>query len=183
MLPNTYAKGNRKTIENLLQARQQAQTDKAPRVAMRIQAVLLSLQQRSVPEIAELLQVHRSTVHSWIVSWNQYKLEGLLEGHRSGRQCRLSSAEVQKLHDIVESGPVAYGLECGIWTSPLVSQIIKDEFDVEYHPGHVRKILQQIGFSVQRPTTKLVQADPQEQRHWVRYRYPNLKKKPMRKKR
>lgn len=182
MLPNTYAKGNRKTIEKLLQARQQAQTDKAPRVAMRIQAVLLSLQQRSVPEIADLLQVHRSTVHSWIVAWNDYKLEGLLEGHRSGRQCRLSSGDIQILYDIVESGPVAYGLERGIWTSPLVSQIIKDEFDVEYHPGHVRKILQQIGFSVQRPTTKLVQANPQEQRQWVRYRYPNLKKKPKRNK-
>ena len=94
MLPNTYAKGNRKTIDKLLEARQQAQTDKAPRVAMRIQAVLLSLQQRSVPEIADLLQVHRSTVHSWIVAWNEFKLEGLLEGHRSGRQCRLSSGDI-----------------------------------------------------------------------------------------
>src|SRR2546429_3264983 len=68
------------------------------------------------------------------------------------------------------------GLETGIWTSPLVRQVIAEEFGQAYHPGHVRKLLQQLGYSVQRPTTRLVQADLKQQRKWVRYTYPNLKK-------
>src|SRR5207244_10805727 len=44
--------------------------------------------------------------------------------------------------------------------------------------GHVRKLLQQLGYSVQRPTTRLVQADVKQHRKWVRYTYPNLKKTP-----
>ena len=40
------------------------------------------------------------------------------------------------------------------------------------------KLLRQLGYSVQRPTTRLVQADAQQQRKWVRYTYPNLKKTP-----
>ena len=52
------------------------------------------------------------------------------------------------------------------------------EFAVRYHPGHVRKLLKQLGYSVQRPTTRLVQADPAQKNKWVRYTYPNLKKKP-----
>jgi len=82
------------------------------------------------------------------------------------------------LRDIVESGPVAYGLQTGVWTSPIIAQLIAEEFDVHYHPGHVRKLLGQIGCSVQRPRAKLMQADPVKQHRWTRYTYPNLKKKP-----
>ena len=60
----------------------------------------------------------------------------------------------------------------------MITQIIMDEFSVTYHPGHVRRILQQVGFSVQRPKTRLVQADPKKQNRWIRYTHPNLKKKP-----
>ena len=50
----------------------------------------------------------------------------------------------------------------------------------DYHPGHVRKLMHQLGFTVQRPTRKLARADPQKQDRWHRHTYPNLKKKPQR---
>ena len=78
----------------------------------------------------------------------------------------------------LDTGPVAYGLETGIWTSPLVRYIIEEEFGLRYHAGHVRKLLRQLGYSMQRPTTRLVQADAEQHRKWVRYTYPNLKKTP-----
>ena len=84
----------------------------------------------------------------------------------------------EQLQDILDSGPVAYGLETGIWTSPVISRVIGDEFNRHYHPGHVRKLLKELGYSVQRPTTRLVQADPDRKIRWVRYTYPRLKKKP-----
>ena len=42
----------------------------------------------------------------------------------------------------------------------------------------VRKLLHRLGYSVQRPTTRLVQADPLKQNKWIRYTYPNLTKSP-----
>jgi len=98
--------------------------------------------------------------------------------HRSGRPTGLSREDRERLCDILDSGPVAYGLETGIWTRPLVGQVIEEEFGQRYHAGHVRKLLQQLSYSVQRPTTRLVQADVKQQRKWVRYTYPNLKKTP-----
>lgn len=172
-----FAKGNNKTLNNLKDLRKQAHSDKEPRVALRIQGIMLSLENHSVSEIAELLKVHRSSVHSWIVAWNEHGRDGLLEGHRSGRPSELGKTEIVKLKDIIESGPVAYGLNTGVWTSPIIAYIIDEEFNVSYHPGHVRKLLKKIGFSVQRPTTQLILADPQQQNRWVRYIYPNLKKK------
>jgi len=182
MLPSLFAKGNKRTRVNLIELRKQAMADKAPRVALRIQGVLLSLEKHGVSEVAQLLDVHRSTVHTWIQHWNALGKEGLLEGHRPGRPVSLNEEERQRLRDIVDSGPVAYGLQTGIWTSPNITEVIAEEFGVIYHPGHVRKLLRLIGLSVQRPTTRLVQADPAQQRKWTRYTVPNLKKKPRRKK-
>jgi transposase len=102
----------------------------------------------------------------------------LLEGHRAGRPGGLNAVQREQLQDILDSGPVACGLETGIGTSPVISRVIADEFNLHYHPGHVRKLLKQLGYSVQRPTTRLVQADPDRKNRWVRYTYPRLKKKP-----
>lgn len=147
-------------------------------MVLRIQGILLSLEGHTTGEIADLLKVHRSTVPLWIDQWNRCGKGGLLEGHRAGRPTALNREDRERLCDILDSGPVAYGLETGIWTSPLVRQVIEEEFGKQYHAGHVRKLLQQLGYSVQRPTTKLVQADESQHRKWVRYTYPNLKKKP-----
>ena len=183
MLPSLFAQGNRRTVANLEALRRQAHADKAARVALRIQAIMLSIDEHSATHIAELLHVHRVTVNSWINAWNVYRDEGLWDGYRSGRPAKLSAAQRDHLYDIIESGPVAYGFSSGVWTSPIIRGVILEEFGVAYHAGHVRKLLKELGFSLQRPTTKLAQADPQKQKRWMRYTYPNLKKKPGRKRR
>jgi transposase len=175
---HVFAKGDRRTIKRLLALRRQAQTDKAPRVVLRIQGILMSLDGCSTGQIAQRLKVHRSGVPVWIKQWNDHGEEGLWEGHRSGRPAELNTQQRERLGDILDSGPVAYGLETGIWTSPSVAEVIREEFDCAYHPGHVRKLLRQMGYSVQRPTTRLMQADLQQKRKWIRYTYPNLKKTP-----
>jgi transposase len=58
----------------------------------------------------------------------------------------------------------------------MITRVIAEEFFREYDPGHVRKILTSIGFSVQRPKRLLIKADPDEQDRWHRYTYPDLKK-------
>ena len=173
-----FAQGNSRTLQRLKTLRQEAQTDKAPRVVVRLAAIMLSVQGQTTGQIAQGLQVDRTRVHAWIGAWNEYGDEGLLEGHRSGRPAQLNATQREQLADILESGPVAHGLNTGVWTSPLIAQIIEEEFDVSYHPGHVRHLLKQMNFSVQRPKTRLVQANPQKQNRWIRYTHPNLKKTP-----
>lgn len=59
MQPSTFAKGNKRTRGNIKTLRMEAHADKAPRVALRIQGIMLSLEKHSVSDIAQLLQVHR----------------------------------------------------------------------------------------------------------------------------
>ena len=175
---HVFAKGDARTVKKLVALRKEVQSEKAPRVVLRIQGVLMSLEGCSTGEIARHLKVARSGVPIWIQRWNEYGEEGLWEGHRSGRPAGLSVRQRERLTDILDSGPVAYGLETGIWTSPVVAQVIGEEFGCAYHPGHVRKLLRQLGYSRQRPTTRLVQADQRQKRKWTRYTYPSLKKTP-----
>ena len=166
-----------KTSEKLARLKKEAEREGAYRVAKRLQAVLMNSKGSSSGELASILSAPRSRVSEWLANYEAYGVEGLLEGYRSGRPPLLDETQIRALYDIVESGPVAYGLDSGVWTSRIISRVIEEEFGVGYHPGHVRKLLHQIGFSVQRPRRVLARADVEEQDRWHRKTFPNLKKK------
>jgi transposase len=173
-----FARGNSKTVEFLLHLRREASRDDEPRVAQRFHAIALSIEGHTTSEIARALKVHRSSVPLWIRQWNARREVGLLEGRRSGRPADLGAQQQKQLQDILDNGPVAYGLESGIWASPAIRNVIAQEFGVAYHPGHVRRLLRRLGCSVQRPATRLVQANLARKKRWVRYTHPRLRKKP-----
>ena len=166
------------TAKKLLRLKKEAEAGGAYRVARRIHAVLLNHEGYSSGKIAVLLKAPRSRVSEWLSNYERFGYEGLLEGCRPGRPAALTTAQEQALGDIIDSGPVAYGFLSGVWTSPMIARVVQHEFGIAYHPGHVRKLLYQLGFSVQRPKRKLARADKQEQDRWHRHTYPNLKKTP-----
>jgi len=170
--PSTYARLTRLSKE--------AERDGAYRVAKRLRAVLLNAEGHTSSELAEILQAPRSKVSEWLRRYQTSGVDGLLEGCRSGRPSELTEKQQQQLGDILDSGPVAYGLDTGIWTSPMIAWVIGEEFGVEYHPGHVRKLLHAWGFSMQRPRRVLARADAEAQDRWHRRIYPAIKKKPAR---
>ncbi|MCB9026578.1 MAG: winged helix-turn-helix domain-containing protein [Bdellovibrionaceae bacterium] len=156
----------------------EANIDGAYRVSSRIRAVLLSNEKNSSGEISLLLGAARSRVSNWLKTYEEQGVEGLMEGERSGRPSLLTDLEKVLICDIVDSGPVAYGFLSGVWTSKLIAEVINDEFGVNYHPGHVWKILQEFGFSVQSPKRLLANADSEKKEYWIKKTYPAIKKKP-----
>lgn len=170
--------GTVKRIRQLVGLSKQALRDGFYRVASRLHAIALNMEGKTAPQIAQFLKVHRSKVSIWLRNYQEHGIESTLEGHRSGRSPAMSERERQKLSDILDSGPVAYGFTSGVWTSPMVARIIEEEFSITYHPAHVSRILHALGFSVQRPTKTLAKAQKAAQDRWTRYKYPNIKKKP-----
>jgi transposase len=169
------------TSERLLQLSKVAERDGAYRVARRLRAVVLNAEGRTSSQIADVLKSPRSKVSEWLAHYEAYGIDGLLEGYRPGRPTQLTAEQREQLGDILDSGPVAYGLDTGIWTSPMIAWVIEQEFGVHYHPGHVRRLLHALNFSVQRPRRVLARADAVQQDRWHRHTYPNLKKNPKRK--
>jgi len=78
-------------------------------------------------------------------------------------------------------GPEKLGYETPLWTCARVAHLIDNEFGVAYHPGHVWKILDDPGWSGQRPVGRARERKEEEIRRWRRVRWPATKKKPTKK--
>jgi len=172
-----FIKLHPRTCQKLESIARDAASDGAYRVANRIRAVLLNNEEMTSGEIAKSLNAPRSRVSEWLRTYDEHGVDGLMEGHRSGRPSRLSDLQKLLLCDIVDSGPTAYGLVTGIWTAKIISKIIEGEFGVQYHPSHVWKLLQDFGFSVQSPKRLLALADNEKRELWIKRTYPRIKKK------
>lgn len=172
-----------KTADKLLRLKKEAEQEGEYRVARRLHATLLNHEGKTSGEIAHVLKAPRSRVSEWLSRYESHGMDGLLEGHRTGRPSGLSPKQKEELAGIVDSGPVAYGFVSGVWNSIMITQVIREEFGVPYDPRHVRRILSDLDFSLQRPKRVLAKADPARQNRWRRYLYPRIKKKPARKER
>lgn len=173
-----FIKLHPRTKSNLKLKMHEAATDGADRVAKRIHAILLNSEERTSGQISEILNASRSKVSEWLKIYDEQGFEGLKEGERSGRPGRLTDVQKIILCDIIDSGPVSFGYSSGIWTSKRIAAAILEEFGVEYHEGHVRKLLYDFGFSVQSPKRVLALADKKKQAKWISQTYPAIKKKP-----
>jgi transposase len=164
------------TYQRLLRLSKEAEREGAYRVAKRWRAVVLNSEGYTSGQLASILPAPRSKVSEWLRQYQAQGVDGLLEGSRPGRPSELTQKQQQPLGDLLDSGPAAYGLDRGIWTSPLIAWIMEEEFGVQYYPGPGRKLLPAWGFSVQRPCRVLARADTTAQNRWHRHTYPALKK-------
>ncbi len=172
-----FIKLHYRTRNKLNQLLRESAADGYDRVSKRIHAVLLNDQEYTSGKISEQLQTSRSKVSEWLKIYEEQGFEGLKEGERSGRPSFLTDLQKIYLCDIIDSGPVAFGYASGIWTSKRIARVIFEEFGITYHPGHVRKLLVEFGFSVQSPKRLLALADKDKQSMWTSQTYPNIKKK------
>jgi transposase len=171
-----------RTYDKLRRLKREAEADGAHRVAKRLHAITLNHDGLSSGEIAEFLHAPRSKVSQWLSDYEHFGFEALLEGQRPGRPGQLTQPQQVRLEDIIDSGPTSWGFLSGVWSAPMVARVISEEFGIDYTARHVRRLLHEWGFSVQRPRRQLIRANPGEQNRWRRYTYPRLKKKPPNKK-
>lgn len=140
-------------------------------------AILGYIEGRRVVELAAELDVTRGSVNRWLQWYEAQGVEGLLTGTAPGPAPKLSDNQRVKLTAIVEAGPLAAGYQSGVWTGPMIGDVIEQRFGVRYHNHHVPRLLHQLGFSVQRPRKRLAHADVEAQAYWLRVRLPAIKKK------
>ena len=142
----------------------------------RLEAVRLLKRGLSQAEVARQLGVHRQSVYRWAKTVSESGKAALKKAGRAGRRPLLDARDLEKLEHILKRGPEALGYDTKLWSSWLVAEVIQETFGVEYHPGHVWRILRQMGWSVQRPTGRAIERDEEAIRRWKRRRWPIVKK-------
>lgn len=120
----------------------------------------------------------RGSVNRWLQWYEAMGVAGLVTGRAPGPTPKLSEEQQDELGAWIEAGPQASGYTSGVWTGPMIGDLIEQRFGVRYHNHHVPRMLNQLGFSIQRPRKRLARADLEAQATWLRETFPAIKKKP-----
>jgi transposase len=126
--------------------------------------------------IAEALGVTRMSVCHWLTAGRQGGCDALLSLLRAGPAGKLLPGQRELIADCLWHGAEAYGFRGDLWTCGRVARVIEEEFGVRYHPGHVSRILKEIGWTPQVPITRAIQRDEQAIARWRQRNWPELKR-------
>jgi transposase len=127
-------------------------------------------------EIVAILGCGLSTVRLWRRLVEKYGVETLSPKPRLGRTPKLDGKQLTKLKRLLKKGATKFGYANAIWTSRRVRQLIKDQFDVSYSKAQTCRILHKIGYSPKKPVKRSKKYSQQAIEHWLRYKWPNIKK-------
>jgi transposase len=140
-------------------------------------AVRAYIDGRKVTAIAAACGVTRGSVNRWLQWYDADHVGGLRTSVSEGPAPKLTDEQREALGIIIELGPVQAGYQSGVWTGPMIGDLIEERFGVRYHNHHIPRLLHQLRFSVQRPRKRLARADLTRQATWLRKTLPRIKKK------
>jgi transposase len=142
----------------------------------RLRAVQLLEHGYSADEVADILQVGRSSVFAWQAMYRAGGLAALSTKFASGRPTTLSDEQMVRLYSlIVGADPRQYSFGVALWTRKLVGDLIFLKFQVRLSLPTVGRILTTLGMSPQRPLYRAYQQDPERVRVWKQQTYPQIK--------
>jgi transposase len=133
---------------------------------------------KGVPQadIGRELEVSHQTVSDWHEKWAVGGKQALKRAGQPGRPPKVSEADLTKVARALEKGPKANGFPTELWTLCRVAEVIEKVTGVKYHPGHVWRVLRQMGWSRQRPARRAAERDDEAIEQWVSERWPKVKK-------
>ena len=128
-------------------------------------------------DIAEALGVTEGAVSQWLKKARLEGVETLCHRKGGGPKPRLSAKQIEQLPQLLSRGAEAYGFRGEVWTRARVATVIKQEFAVQFSLSHVGRLLQQIGWTRQKPIERATQRDEQAIERWRSEKWHELQKK------
>ncbi len=135
---------------------------------------------KGVPQaqVAHRLKVSRQSVSRWHQTWQEQGEQALVDAGRAGRPPLLSEEQKARVDAQLRKGPGAHGYASELWTLARVAEVIEQLTGVRYHPGHVWRLLRELGWSRQRPARRAVERDEVAIARWIKQDWPRVKKAP-----
>ena len=144
----------------------------------RIHAVELMGSGQSHTKIAEILDVDRSTLYRWR-RMAQSGPDGLMSAAHPGAPRHLTETQFHELEFLLGQGAKAHGWPNELWTSKRVANLIQKYFGVQYHDGHIRKLMRGVlHWTTQKPECRARERDETEIERWKSEEFPLIKKSP-----
>ena len=121
----------------------------------RCRAILWSAEGKAVPEIAEQLDVHRTTAQRWLKDYLRFGLDGLEIGKSTGRPPKVDQEVEAVILRAVHENPLDLGYAFSRWTASTMTAHVARETHVHVHPGTIRRAMKRLQLSYKRPKLSL----------------------------
>lgn len=146
--------------------------------ARRTRAVALLKDGHSYQAVARMVQSSLSSVVRWMQSFRRKGKSGLKPRPTPGRPPEMKARQQKELIVLLKAGARAAGYSTEMWTARRVAEQIRRHWGIQYHPGHVWKVLVGLGWSCQKPERRALQRDERKIRQWKQTQWPRIKKSP-----
>jgi transposase len=147
----------------------------------RLEALKLLKEGFNQSEVARRVKVCSQSVSRWAKVVSEQGPKALRAAGRAGRKPLLDQKQREHLISRLLQGPEKLGYETPLWTCARVADLIKQEFGISYHPGHVWKLLRELKWSPQRPAGRALERNEEAIAEWKQKTWPAIKKKPKKK--
>ena len=127
-------------------------------------------------QIAAALGVSEGAVSQWMARAREGGPEALRQRPRPGAPRRLTTEQLARLPALLHQGAEAYGFRGQVWTCGRIAAVIRLEFGISYHPVHVGRLCQAIGWSPQKPARRARQRDEAAIARWRGDTWPAIKR-------
>jgi len=130
------------TSEDLLKL---SRAEKNARKRMRLLALSQFLECKNRTQVANQLNISRTSVNKWVTQYLEAGLDGLEARKAKGRTPFLTVKQQMQLGLFIETQ--SQNEQGGRLTGEKILNYIKTEFGVNYHHNAIYKLLKQLGFS------------------------------------
>ncbi|PWK69952.1 transposase [Mucilaginibacter oryzae] len=102
-------------------------------------------------ELEAVYETSFKSICNWVHRLNNGGVEALVDKPRPGRNKRLTEDELQSIKAILlNKQPEDYGFNSATWTGPLLIELIRNSYHVEYKKAQIYNILKKLGLTFQK---------------------------------
>jgi|SRR5271157_3738695 len=138
--------------------------EKSYKAKSRLLVALKRKEGESMDSIASQLEMRRITVNMTLHRFQDRGIPAKDDEKRSGRPKELTEVQLKILRKQLLKGPRKG--QNPLWTTKMVMDLVDREYNKKYTVRHMRRLLHQLGFSVQKPRPRHYKTDVAEQEHF-----------------
>lgn len=130
----------------------------------------------TVATVASVLQVSTEAVRQWLLQFLAQGPRSLVAKTRPGRRPRLTKTQKRELYQIIVAGPQPAGFPGACWRSPMIQELIDQQYKVSYSVYYIAQLLKNLGLSYQKARFVADDADPKKRKQWREKTWPAILK-------
>jgi transposase len=134
------------------------------KIGLRLYAVYQVSLGKPSRQLEELYNTSFKQILNWVDRFEKEGVDGLKDksGRGEKRDCQIEElAELKEI--ILEKSPTDFGYNSETWSGPLVLEVIKKQYKIEYKIAQVYNLLKKMGLSYQKSKGYYPEADKEKQ--------------------